>query len=267
VPTALADCDLFFDVSRKEKNETLVCIISASGDAYCPLLISADQKCRQLFESRGVRENVDLSIEVRKPAYMTTVLFEWYICNKFLYIVESERKGCNPDEKPAVLFFDNCRSHCSPELLRITAEAWVIVITYPPHTSQVFQVLDRVVFANIKSEKRKIRRDSELIPAVDRARRILAAYEHCTGSETVRSGWRHTGFEYVMRNGEWHLDVNCDKIAQFREWQVIWSRNYDESKMSPRRRSQRWGWINMEYFPEEFQERVMTTRENDLGFD
>lgn len=68
----------------------------------------------------------------------------------FIPHVESDRKLCGDGEYPAILFFDNSSSHIDEELLQIMAENMIIVISYPRHTSYIFQVLDLLLFGIFK---------------------------------------------------------------------------------------------------------------------
>lgn len=255
-PATLQGRDLHVAVSRKIKHETLLCTVSAAGDAYNPLLISSDEKIGQLFEKLPIRENVDLSVLFKRPAYVNADIFQWYIFNKFMPVIQSERKDGSPEENIAIAFWDNCRCHCSDDLYRSLAEDWILVVTYPPHTSGLFQVLDRLVFGVLKMAKRDVRKDPKLELEIDHARRVFVAYERATGSETVRAAWRRTGFDYIRSHRVWNLEMNSEKIQNFDEFKEIWERNYQESQMTARRQNQKWGWMNKEYFPKEFQKFV-----------
>jgi hypothetical protein len=264
VPTTLQGRRLHFGVSRKNRHETLLCTISASGDAYLPLLIAAEPRVCELFELRPIRKNIDLSLEIRASPYVDADIFRRYIHDVFIPIVESERNGMAGQENPAILFFDNCRAHCQKELLAELARLWVIVITYPPHTSGIFQVLDRLVFGVLKVAKRGVSKDIELVSVIDHARRVFVAYERATCSETIRGSWGHTGFDYVKIDGIWHLTVNGAKIQNLSEFTEVWNRDFKEDDMTPGQRNQVWGWVNKEFFPEWFQGRVDQEFQNRL---
>jgi hypothetical protein len=50
-------------VDRHIRRQTLLCCICASGDAYCPLLLSTNRAVLGIF-GKGVRENIDLQIKI-----------------------------------------------------------------------------------------------------------------------------------------------------------------------------------------------------------
>jgi hypothetical protein len=69
---------------------------------------------------------------------------------------------------PAVLLMDNSGVHLGANTMVLFAENDVTVITFPPHMSGIFQMLDLVFFSVFKPAKRKIPRIQQL-RAVDDA--------------------------------------------------------------------------------------------------
>jgi hypothetical protein len=53
-------------------------------------------------------------------------------------------------EEFAVLLMDNCSSHVTPDVIGLLTEARIRVITFAPHTMQVFQILDVTLFGALK---------------------------------------------------------------------------------------------------------------------
>jgi hypothetical protein len=184
---------------------------------------------------------------------MTEAIFKDYIENQFFPIVDAERHDESASDQPAILFCDNLRAHCDDALCRKLAEKWVILITYPPHTSNIFQVLDRLTFSVLKNQKRQVQRDGDLHPVIDHVRRVLVAYERSTGSETIRAAWRRTGFDYVLSDGgTWRLHLNTQKFEEYPEYVEVWRRDFPIENLPPRRAKQSWGWVNRRFFPPRF---------------
>ena len=133
------------------------------------------------------------------------------------------------------------------------AENNIIVITYPPHTSHVFQVLDKLLFGVLKKHKKYIPKNDDIQPLIDHMYRIFHAYELSSCSTTIRSSFMKTGFEYFTKNNKLYLKMNKSKIQNSIEFKEIWNHNYSLDDMSMRRKSIKFGWINREFFSEEFQ--------------
>jgi hypothetical protein len=243
--------DLHYGVDRSIRHQTLVCLISASGDAYCPLIIANDRRVLGIFET-GVRAEIDLKIAIQPSPYINTDLFEQYISDVFIPSLETNRKMPGCEGKPAILFLDNVRAHCSDRLMERLARFQVLVVSYPPHTSQLFQVLDRLLFGRLKGAKKHLVRDLEKSAQLDHALRVFKAYELATTSTTIRASFRQTGFDYEQRDGVWYLIVNDQRLRGYPEFREVWEVDYPEESLSQRRTQQRWGWLNVAYFPRDF---------------
>jgi hypothetical protein len=80
-------------------------------------------------------------------------------------------------------------------LLKVFAERGVAVITYPPHTSHLCQVLDLLLFGQLKAAKKYIPRADADPTDSGHLVRIFKAYELVTTSTIVRASWKKAGFE------------------------------------------------------------------------
>jgi hypothetical protein len=59
IPTEAREMTLHYPASLKIRHQTLVCCVTAAGDAYCPLLVSSDPAARAVFEHR-IRDGIQL---------------------------------------------------------------------------------------------------------------------------------------------------------------------------------------------------------------
>jgi hypothetical protein len=206
-------------VDRGTRHQTVICCVTMAGDVYCPLLVSGYQSVRQIFETE-VPDGIDLKVEIASSPYVTQAIFNKYIDEVLIPAVILDRglPGCK--DKPAILFSDNRSVHCSNELLGNLTRCGILVITYPPHTSHIFQVLDVLLFGILKKVKKYHRRDHTLRREVNHVLRLFRAYEQATASMTIKASWLKTGFDYETRDAATYLTVNETKIRQsdaFRE--------------------------------------------------
>jgi hypothetical protein len=160
---------LHYPVDCGIRHHILICCVAAANYAYCPLLVSADQSVRQIFET-GARDGIDLKVEIVSSPCVRQAIFNKYIDEVLIPAVISNHglPGCK--DKPAIIFCDNCSAHCSDEVLGKLARRGILVITYPSHTSHtshIFQVLDVLLFGILKKSKKYQRRDDTLRGEVD----------------------------------------------------------------------------------------------------
>jgi hypothetical protein len=181
IPSRVRNATLHYPIDRRIRHQTLICCITAAGDAYCPLLMSADRSVRQVFDL-GVRDGIDLKIEIAASPYVTQELFNTYIDEVVISVAVANRELAGCSGKPAILLRDNCSAHCCDDVLKKLARHGIHVITYPPHTSHIFQVLDVLLFGVLKRGKKYQRRDDSLHRDVDHVLRLFRAYEQATTS-------------------------------------------------------------------------------------
>ncbi|KAK8884192.1 hypothetical protein M9Y10_043298 [Tritrichomonas musculus] len=164
------------------------------------MAVTSDPSLEKVFDL-GIRRNTDLILEVSNSSYVNKEIFTRHIKENFINQVDAERKYCGLEENQAILFFDNCSCHLDEELLQILAEHMILVITYPSHTSHVFQVLDLLLFGVLKDRKKSIQKNDSISPKIDHLFRIFQAYEQNTCSVTIRSSFVKAGFDYFSKDG------------------------------------------------------------------
>ena len=152
VPEEIDTGNLHYPVDRCIKHVTLLVKVSGGGDAYFPLAVTKEPELEKKFQL-GIRRDTDLSLHVGNSNYVDKETFCDHIINKFIPQVLNDRKYCGCDTLPAILFIDNCSSQSDPDLLEILADNLILVITYPSHTSHIFQVLDLLLFGVLKVYK------------------------------------------------------------------------------------------------------------------
>jgi hypothetical protein len=161
IPREARRMTIHYPVSRKIRQQTLVCCVTAARDAYCPLVLSAQPAALDLSQ-HPVRDGNDLEIEIVSSPCITSVTFKRYLDTILIPAVEADREIPGCAEKPTILFCDNCSGHMSDSILRKLACHAILVIAYPPHTSHIFQVLDVLLFGIAKRSKKYQMRDDGL---------------------------------------------------------------------------------------------------------
>jgi hypothetical protein len=120
---------------------TLGLCISPLGIHPPPLIILS---AKELDETFSYFESVNLVQIVNSPSgWMTGEIFaQW--ANRFCQWLQIYRLSL-PEEvrgQTALLYIDNCRSHCSLEALTVFRMNNVKVISFPPHVTHILQPVD-----------------------------------------------------------------------------------------------------------------------------
>jgi hypothetical protein len=128
------------------------------------------------------------------------------------------------------------------------ARSWILLISYPLHTSRIFQVLDILFFGRLKVIKKRLLRDLSFGRDLDHDMRIFRAYELTTTNVTVKSSWEKAGFGFQGRNEKVYLFPHEEKIRESPEFAEVWVIDDPKERLSSRRRQQPWGWPNEHFF-------------------
>jgi hypothetical protein len=86
IPTEARETTLHYPASRKIRHQTLVCCVTAAGDAYCPLLVSSDPAARAIFKHQ-IRDGIEIS----PWPYVNAEIFERYVDTVLIPAVEVNR--------------------------------------------------------------------------------------------------------------------------------------------------------------------------------
>jgi hypothetical protein len=185
VPTE-PDCQLIhYDARREIRHQSLEVCISASGDHLVPLAIATEKKTQEAFLT-GVRRGKEVNLVIQKSSYLNEELFFQYITAQFISHVFILRLQHSLFNERAILFMDNLRAHCSERILRELGSQNILAISFPPHTSHIFQMLDLVTFGQMKSQLKLTHPNPSLHAAADHLVRSLQALEFACISSSVR---------------------------------------------------------------------------------
>jgi hypothetical protein len=178
--------------------------LNAAGKAICPLIVTADEHSREVSRN-GIEENTDLKIHVGTSAYVNHEIFHDYLKDVVLPHIEQARAR---KAGTAVLVMDNCCSHLQVETIQMLSEHEVKVITFRPHTSGIFQMLDLSFFGTFKRTEQSLSKTPELHFMADHADRMYRALEAARTTSLVRDAFMHAGITYTKHGESYILGYN-----------------------------------------------------------
>jgi hypothetical protein len=152
VPAGVAKEDVYHPVSRRHRHMTLFACVSASGDVLTPLVIPASPISGALWR-RGLRQGEDVMIRHCSLAYITEELFCEYISNVLIPYVLAVRDRPGFQNEMTVLLMDSAVPHTSERVRRLFGENNSLAITFPAHTTMLFQALGLVFFGVLEKLK------------------------------------------------------------------------------------------------------------------
>jgi hypothetical protein len=147
-------------------------------------------------------------------------------------------------EETGVLLMDNCPSHVIDDIIGLLAKARVRVITFAPHTTKIFQVLDVTLFGALK------RRLGYKFPFEDEketVKFIMKVYHDFKQTMVEPNTWgdfQAIEFEFDTEAEPYRLLFNEEKLRQSECFRELWSIDCPLDQLSSRRQNSRFGWIN-----------------------
>jgi hypothetical protein len=144
----------------------------------------------------------------------------------------------------AVLLMDNYSGHITDDVISLLIEARVLVITFPPHTSHIFQVLDLTLFGVLKRRPRY-----ELPCETDNStvKCIMKVYHDFTQTmvpSNVRRAFSALEGDYGTRREPSRRLFDEEKLRGSAGFQELWSLDFFPDQLSDGRRAARFGRIN-----------------------
>lgn len=239
-------------VSRSIHHQTLLAAVSAAGDHLIPFIITSTD-INQKMHLLGYRPGHDAIFEQRHVPYMDSRIFMQYLEGLLIPYINEKRQDPALHNKPALLFLDSCSCHVTPEVKAILAQNCVLMFCFPPHTTNIFQPLDLVLFGVIKNILKNLERDSEVNKQAGFAAELLQAFEKAMTSANIRGAFERAGMVLNTENDPCTLEFNPEKLNQNSQFIKIYNQNIPLEAVSLRRRNQPYGFVNLnefhDYFP------------------
>jgi hypothetical protein len=188
---------------------SVIYCVSAAGESLTPFVVSlqVNDKVIETLKIDGFRIGVDTVLEHRQKAYITATLFQQYVTSVLIPFIERLRTDPEFTGESAIRLMDNCSIHTRPEVLATLRGHNVKVITFPPHTTQIFQVLDLCLFGVFKRKmqyKLPFANDNLTVNSI---RKAFHALKETFIPDNVRSAFKLLGLEFNITQTPYTLPV------------------------------------------------------------
>jgi hypothetical protein len=186
-------------------------------------------------------------IRHRALAYITEELLYEYISNVFIPSVLAVRDRPGSQNEMAVLLVNSAVLHKSERVRRLLDENNILAISFPAHTTNLFQALDLFFFGVLKRLKASAvgEFDEESVNA--QITKLIQAYEQTATASTIRGSFRKAELEHDITTRPFKLQVIEESLRANPGFQEISGRDLSIESLSRRRRAQRFENINSEF--------------------
>jgi hypothetical protein len=148
-PAVVRKEDVYHSVSRRPGRMTLLACVSAAGDGVTPMVITTTP-IHASFWSRGLRQSEDVMVRPPVPADINEESFFESITSIVIPYVDAVRSRAGLGTETAILLMDSALPHMSNRILQTLDDKNIAAITFPAHTTNLFQTLDLVFFGALK---------------------------------------------------------------------------------------------------------------------
>lgn len=250
VPVSMRGHKVHHGIHRNLKHISVVVCITAAGESLTPFFVSSQftAPVEMKLKQKGMRLGLDMIIRKRDRPYMNADLFLEYITKVFIpYIVEL-RSNEEFAGRPAILLMDNCSLHMGEDVIRVLSEHQVKVITFPPHTTNIFQMLDLSLFGVLKRKMHYKLPLGDDDSVTEFLRKIFHILKQTVVEDNVRSSFLMLGFEFDIDFEPYILRFDETKLRQSPGFLELWHIDYPLEDLSKRRQEARFGWVNQEEY-------------------
>jgi hypothetical protein len=169
------------------------------GDGLMPPPVIHRKTADDAVWEDGRRDGQDFLIRSNDTSYAPRPIFNEYVRDVVLKYFNTTRETMHLENFAGVLLCENCSSHVDEEVMAMLARGNIRLITFPPHTSRLFQPLDLVTFAAFKREKREIHATHPEGSQVWQIDKLMKALEHATDSSNNRAAFKGAGMRSKSR--------------------------------------------------------------------
>jgi hypothetical protein len=144
--------NIHHQISWSAKHISIVSCISADGACLTPYVVTSEdsEAIHRALEATAMQLGQNLLLKHRDKPSVDADLFENYIQTVFLSHLLITCLIQDLREEDAVLLMENCSPHLTPVVRDLLSTTSLRIVTFAPHTTQIFQVLDLALFGVFK---------------------------------------------------------------------------------------------------------------------
>jgi hypothetical protein len=164
---------------------------------------------------------------------VTRPIFTEYVTSVILPSFAATRESLHLQDFTGVLLCDNCSSHIDEDIKQLLADNNIRLVTFPLHTSYLFQLLDFVTFAAFKCEKREVHVGRPVGSQVWEIIKLMRALERATDSTNNRAAFRRAGLTVNLRIFPPVALVNSHKVNEIIDSSTLPGSSVEDGNSEP----------------------------------
>jgi hypothetical protein len=197
-----------------------------------------------LSTKQGVRLGRDFTLKFNQKSYVNAGIFLADIRTVCLPYIDTLRGLAIFAEAVAVLLMTHCSADVSDDVIRILTEASGRVITFAPHTTQVFQVLDFTLFGVLKRCSSFELPLDDLNATVEFRMKVYHDFTQTMVPPNIWGAFCALGPEFDMTREPYRFLFDEGKMRGSADFEELSSVDFRLDRLSGRRPTARFRWIH-----------------------
>jgi hypothetical protein len=243
VPKQLENCTIHHKIDRSQKHITIITCVSAAGSHCVPYIVTSVTVPPSLLLS-GLRIGKDVVFKQNSKPYVDSKTFIDFLLTVFFPALASTRAELNLPNDEAVLLMDNCGSHIKPEIIDLLTAEKIRVITFAPHTTNIFQMLDVSFFGIFKRKKSQFFETEDGPKVYLQLMKLLHCFYESANWFTITGSFKKVGILINATETPHTLIFDETKMRNSDSFLELWNINFPFEKLSSRRQAANFGFLN-----------------------
>jgi hypothetical protein len=160
---------------------------------------------RKRLMHHGVCLSVDFILRQRSEPYISRKLFVKYFNTIFVSCLNELLESEEFEACEAMLLMDNYSSHVSDDAVAILINIQMQIITFTPHTTQIFQMFDIVLFCVLKKHATNLKSLHEEQPATALLLKVYHDFKQIMIEVDISRAFLAIGFTHDIEQSPYGL--------------------------------------------------------------
>jgi hypothetical protein len=139
---------------------------------------------------------------------------------------------------------DNCSPHIGEAVIALLTDARVKIVTFATYTTQIFQVLDMVLFGALKKHATSLTMLDEEQSTAAFLIKVYHDYKQTMVEVNIWAAFAAIVMTYDITQDIYGLIFDEEKFRQSQGFLALWQPDVPFESLSTRRQQARFGWIN-----------------------
>jgi hypothetical protein len=232
--------------SKRLRHQLIIIYITTGGESLTPYIVTSQNSdvIRKRLMGHGVRLGVDFLLRHLSKPSVSGKLFLKYINTIFVPCLNELRESEEFETCESVLLMHNCSPHMSDGLVALPTSVRMGIITFAPHTTQIFQMLDIVLFGAFKKLATGLKSLDEEEPAGAFLLKVYHDFKQTMGEANISRAFAAIGFICDIEQSPYGLFFDEEKFRQSLGFVQLSDRDTPLDSLSRHRQATMFGWIN-----------------------